>query len=125
MPRAKSGPPGNRKHRKVLNRAKGFVGSRGNLYRTASTSVIKALQHAYVGRKLKKQQYRQLWIVRIGAAARLNGMSYSRFMNGLSKSGIELNRKVLAHLAAHDAPAFADLVEVAKNAQTEPKSAEA
>jgi len=117
MPRAKSGPPGSRKHRKVLNRAKGYVGSRSKLYRTASNSVLLGLRHAYVGRKLKKQQFRQLWIVRIGAAARMNGMSYSRFMNGLNKAGVELNRKVLAHLAAHDEAAFADLVAVAKGEQ--------
>jgi len=78
--------------------------------------VIKGLQHAYVGRKLKKQQYRALWIIRIGAAARLNGMSYSRFMNGLKKADVELNRKVLAHMAVHEEGTFKELVEVARNA---------
>lgn len=116
MPRAKSGPPGSRRHKKVLRRAKGYQGSRGKLFRTASTSVIKGLQHAYVGRKLKKQQYRALWIVRIGAAARLHGMSYSRFICGLKKANVDLNRKVLAHMAVHEESAFEQLVEVARSA---------
>ncbi len=115
MPRAKSGPPGSRRHKKVLKRAKGYTGSRGKLFRTASTSVIKGLQHAYVGRKLKKQQFRALWIVRIGAAARLHGMSYSRFISGLKKANVDLNRKVLAHMAVHEEGAFEQLVEVARN----------
>ncbi len=114
MPRAKSGPPGAQKHRKIMRRAKGFVGSRGTLFRSASAATIKALQHAYRGRKLKKQEYRRLWIVRIGAAARLHGLSYSRFMNGLSKANVGLNRKVLAHLAAHEPEVFESLVEVAR-----------
>ena len=115
MARAKSGPPGAKRHRKVLRRARGYVGSRGKLYRTASHAVIKGLQHAYSGRKGKKRDYRRLWIIRIGAAARANGMSYSRFMDGLRKAEVELNRKALAHLAAHEEDTFRSLVEVARS----------
>ncbi len=116
MPRAKSGPPGARRHKKILKRAKGYRGSRGKLFRTASTSVIKGLQHAYVGRKLKKQQFRALWIIRIGAASRQHGLSYSRFISGLKKADVDLNRKVLAHMAVHEESVFEQLVEVARSA---------
>lgn len=114
MPRAKSGPPGAKRHRKVLKRARGYRGGRGKLYRTALVATIKGLQHAYEGRKDKKAQFRALWIVRIGAAARKHGMSYSRFMHGLKEAGVELNRKVLADLAARDDAMFSELVRVAK-----------
>jgi large subunit ribosomal protein L20 len=116
MPRAKSGPPGARRHRKVLEKAKGYRGARGNTYRSALRAVIKGLQHAYKGRKLKKREYRGLWIVRIGAAARQNGLSYSAFMHGLKAANVELNRKVLADLAVRDEAAFRELAETAKGA---------
>jgi len=126
MPRAKSGPPGAQRHRKVLQRARGFRGGRGKLFRTALVATTKALQHAYVGRKKKKQQFRALWIVRIGAAARANGMSYSHFMHGLKEANVELNRKVLADLAVNNEDAFRDLVEVAKSvSETAPAAPEA
>ncbi|MBN1826071.1 MAG: 50S ribosomal protein L20 [Candidatus Eisenbacteria bacterium] len=116
MPRAKSGPPGHRRHRKVLGRAKGFRGGRGKQFRAASYTVQKALRNAYVGRKRKKGDFRSLWIVRIGAATRVHGLSYSRFIDGLNKAGVELNRKALAHLAVHDEQAFGALVETARGA---------
>lgn len=114
MPRAKSGPSGHRRHRKVLGRAKGFRGGRGKQFRAASHTVQKALRNAYVGRKRKKGDFRSLWIVRIGAASRAHGLSYSRMMNGLKKAGVELNRKTLADLAVNDEAAFAALVESAR-----------
>lgn len=123
MPRAKSGPPGAKRHRKVLKRARGYRGGRGKLYASALVATIKGLQHAYRGRKLKKQEYRALWIVRIGAAARAHGMSYSRFMNGLKSAGVELNRKVLADLATRDDAAFADLVRIAQGHVAVPATA--
>ena len=114
MPRAKSGPPGHRRHRKVLGRAKGYRGGRGKQFRAASHTVQKALRNAYVGRKRKKGDFRSLWIVRIGAASRAHGLSYSRMMNGLKKAGVELNRKTLADLAVNDEAAFAALVASAR-----------
>ena len=116
MPRAKSGPPGSRRHRKVLNQARGYRGGRGKLYRTALDAITKGLQHAYSGRKQKKQQFRALWIVRIGAASRIHGLSYSRFMHGLKLANVELNRKVLADLAVRDEAAFGELVKIARDA---------
>jgi large subunit ribosomal protein L20 len=103
-----------KKRRKVLKLAKGYFGAKSKQYRAANQAVMKSLQYAYVGRRLRKRDFRKLWITRINAAARLNGISYSRFMNGLKKSGVELNRKVLADLAVNDAPAFAKLAELAK-----------
>lgn len=104
-----------RKRRKrVLERAKGFKGASSKLIRTAYDAVDKAMAHAYVGRKLKKRQYRRLWTVRINAACRMNGLNYSKFINGLKKAGIELNRKVLADLAVNDEVAFKALIEKAK-----------
>lgn len=116
MPRAKTGPPGARRHRRLLEKSKGYKGARRNTYRSAIRAVIKGLQHAYKGRKLKKRDYRGLWIVRIGAAARQNGLSYSAFMHGLKEANVDLNRKVLADLAVRDEAAFRQLVETAKGA---------
>ncbi|MFH1277797.1 MAG: 50S ribosomal protein L20 [Candidatus Eisenbacteria bacterium] len=125
MPRAKSGPPGAKRHRKVLKRAKGYRAGRGKLYGTALIATIKGLQHAYEGRKDKKAQFRALWIVRIGAAARKHGISYSCFMHGLKEAGVELNRKVLADLAARDDATFSELVRVAKGEAAAETPAEA
>ena len=96
--------------------AKGYFGSKSKQYRAAKEQVARSLRYAYIGRKLRKRDFRSLWITRINAAARINGMSYSKFINGLKKAGIDLNRKVLADLAVNDAAAFAKLVEIAKNA---------
>lgn len=112
--RVKRGVAAKRRHKKYLKMAKGYRGSGSRLYRTARERVEKALCHAYKDRKRKKREFRKLWIMRINAAARLNGMSYSRFMNGLSKAGIELNRKVLADMAVRDKEVFAKIAEAAK-----------
>ena len=106
-----------KKRRKVLKLAKGYWGSHSRLYRVAKQSVQKAAMHAYIGRKNKKRDMRQLWIARINAACRLNDISYSRFMHGLKVANVDLNRKVLAEIAAADSAAFAKLVETAKNAK--------
>ena len=103
-----------KKHNRVLKLAKGYRGARSKQYRIAKQSVMRALTSAYAGRKQKKRQYRQLWIARINAAARLNGLSYSRFMYGLKLAGVELNRKVLADMAVNDAAGFTTLAELAK-----------
>ena len=105
-----------KKRRAVLKQAKGYRGAKSKLYRVAREAVMKSGQYAYVGRKLKKRDMRSLWIARINAAARLNGLSYSKFMHGLKVAGINLNRKVLAELAVSDAVAFAALAEKAKAA---------
>ena len=116
MPRAKRGNKRTEKRKKILKLAKGYRGNKSKLYRYASEAVDRALNFAYTGRKLKKRDFRSLWIVRIGAAARLNGMNYSQFMHGLKVAGIELDRKVLADLAANSPDAFAELAGQAKNA---------
>ncbi len=116
MARVKKAMNARKKHKKVLKLAKGFIGSRSKLYRPANTFVMKALKNAYIGRKLKKRDFRRLWIQRINAAARMNGISYSKFMNGLKKAGITLNRKMLSEIAIADPKAFTALVEQAKNA---------
>lgn len=103
-----------KKRRKVMKLAKGYWGAKSKQYRAASEQVARSLRYAYEGRKLRKRDFRRLWITRINAAARLNGMSYSTFINGLKKHQIEVNRKMLADLAVNDAAAFAKLVEVAK-----------
>ena len=115
MARIKGGLNAKKKHNRVLKLAKGYRGARSKQYRVAKQSVMRALTSAYAGRKQKKRQYRQLWIARINAAARLNGLSYSKFMYGLKLAGIELNRKVLADMAVNDAEGFATLVELAKS----------
>ncbi|MCA1626640.1 MAG: 50S ribosomal protein L20 [Acidobacteria bacterium] len=116
MPRAKRGNKRTERRKKILKLAKGYRGTKSKLYRSAKESVERALTFAYTGRKLKKRDFRSLWIVRIGAAARLNGMNYSQFMHGLKVAGIELDRKVLADLAANSPDAFAELAGQAKNA---------
>ena len=116
MARVKRGVTARRRHKKVLKQAKGYYNARRKVYRVAKQAVTKALQYAYIGRKQKKRNFRSLWITRINAAARINGMSYSRFINGLMKAGITLDRKVLADIAVHDAVGFAALAEKAKGA---------
>ena len=116
MARVKRGVQARRRHKKVLALAKGYYNARRKVFRVAKQAVIKAQQYAYIGRKQKKRNFRSLWITRINAAARSNGMSYSRFMNGLLKAGITLDRKVLADIAVHDAAGFTALTEKAKGA---------
>ncbi len=116
MPRVKRGTKRRAKRKKILDRASGFYLTKSKLYRSAKESVERALKFAYSGRRQKKRQFRSLWIVRIGAAARQNGMSYSQFINGLKKSGMELDRKILADLAVQDPAAFKGLAEQAKGA---------
>ncbi len=108
--------PSRKRRRRALERAKGFYGASSKRIRTVYDAIDKADSHAYVGRKQKKRQYRRLWTVRINAACRLQGMTYSKFMNGLKKANIEMNRKVLADLAVNDAAAFTALLEKAKAA---------
>jgi large subunit ribosomal protein L20 len=114
MPRVKKGVTARKRHKKILKLAKGFRGARGVQYRKANETVMKALHYAYAGRKDKKSDFRKLWIARINAATRLNGLSYSQFINGLKKAGVEVNRKMLAEMAIHDMSAFAQMVSVAK-----------
>ena len=115
MARIKGGLNARKKHNKVLKLAKGYRGARSKQYRVAKQSVMRALTSSYAGRKERKRQFRQLWIARINAAARLNGLSYSQFMHGLKLAEVDLNRKVLADMAVTDAAGFASLVEVAKS----------
>jgi large subunit ribosomal protein L20 len=117
MARVKGAMSTRKRHKKILKLAKGFRGSRSRLFKTANEAVMKSLTHAYIGRKLKKRDFRQLWITRINAATRENGMNYSTFMNGLKKAGIEINRKMLSEIAISDSAAFSQLVEKAKSAQ--------
>ena len=112
--RIKRGVKAVKKRRKIMKLAKGYFGAKSKLYRVANEAVMKSLMYSYIGRKNRKRDFRKLWIARINAAARLNGMSYSKFMNGLKKANITLNRKVLADMAVNDAQGFANLVEVAK-----------
>lgn len=114
MPRATNSPASRRRRKKVLKQAKGYRGGRSKLLRTASNAVDKALSYAYRDRRQKKRNFRALWITRINAAARQNGLSYSRFMAGLKSCGVDINRKVLANLAVTDAAAFAALAEQVK-----------
>lgn len=116
MPRVKRGVTARAKHKKVLKQAKGYQGARSRTFKVAKQAVTKAGQYAYRDRKQRKRQFRALWITRINAAVRNHGLSYSRFMNGLLKAGIELDRKVLADLAVNDKPAFAVIAEKAKAA---------
>ena len=116
MARIKGGMNAKKKHKRVLKLAKGYRGARSKQYRVAKQSVMRALEESYTGRKQKKRQFRQLWIARINAAARMNGLSYSKFMYGLKLAGVELNRKVLADMAVNDAEGFATLAEAAKAA---------
>ncbi len=116
MARIKRAVTAHKKRRKVLKLAKGYFGAKSKQYRTASEQVRRSLRYAYTGRKLRKREFRSLWITRINAAAHLNGMNYSTMINGLKKKGVEVNRKMLADLAVNDAEAFAQLAELAKNA---------
>ena len=114
MARVKGGLNAKKKHNRVLKLAKGYRGARSKQYRVAKQSVMRALASSYAGRKERKRQFRQLWIARINAAARMNGLSYSRFMYGLKQAGIEMNRKMLAEMAVNDVEGFAKLAETAK-----------
>ena len=116
MARIKAAVNAHKKRRKVLKLAKGYYGAKSKQYRAASEQVARSLRYAYEGRKMRKRDFRRLWITRINAAARLNGMSYSTFINGLKKKNVEVNRKMLADLAVNDAAAFAQLVQIAKEA---------
>ncbi len=114
MARIKGGMNAKKKHNRVLKLAKGYRGARSKQYRVAKQSVMRALASAYVGRKERKRQFRQLWIARINAAARMNGLSYSRFMHGLKVANVDINRKMLSEMAVNDAEGFKTLAELAK-----------
>jgi large subunit ribosomal protein L20 len=114
MPRVKRGVVAHRRHKKILKQAKGYYGARSRIFRVAKQAVTKAGQYAYRDRRQRKRQFRALWITRINAQSRANGLSYSRLINGLKKADIGLDRRVLADLAVHDKPAFAAIVEQAK-----------
>jgi large subunit ribosomal protein L20 len=114
MARVKRGVNAKKSHKKILKQAKGYYGAKSKLYRPANQAVMRSLTYAYVGRKLKKRDFRKLWIARINAAARLNGMSYSTFINGLKKANIDINRKMLSEMAINDPESFTKLVEIAK-----------
>ena len=114
MARVKGGMNAKQKHNKVLKLAKGYRGARSKQYRVAKQSVMRALTSSYAGRKQRKRQFRQLWIARINAAARMNGISYSKLMHGLKVAGVDINRKMLSEMAISDADGFAKLVDVAK-----------
>ncbi len=116
MARVKRGVTAKRRHKKVLKQAKGYYGAKSKLYRVANEAVMKSLSYAYAGRKQRKRQFRKMWIARINAAARANGMNYSTFINGLKKANIEINRKMLSEMAVNDPEGFAKLVEIAKEA---------
>jgi large subunit ribosomal protein L20 len=116
MARVKRGVTARARHKKTIKLAKGYYNARRKVYRVAKQAVTKAAQYAYIGRKQRKRQFRSLWIVRINAAARLHGLSYSRFMNGLLKANIKLDRKALADIAIHDPAGFGAIAEQAKSA---------
>jgi large subunit ribosomal protein L20 len=116
MARIKRSLNARKKRRTILKQARGYYGAKSRSYRNAKQQVMKSMQYMYRDRRNKKREIRRLWITRINAAARINGISYSRFMNGLKKAGVELDRKILADMAVNDAPAFAALAEVAKKA---------
>jgi large subunit ribosomal protein L20 len=116
MARVKGAVTTRRRHKRVLKLAKGYRGAKSKLFRTAKQAVMKSLMYAYIGRRQKKRTFRQLWIARISAQAKVNGLNYSRFINGLKRAGITLNRKALSEIAIADKDAFADLVDKAKAA---------
>ena len=116
MARIKGALATRKRRKKVLKAAKGYYGSKHSLFKTAKQAVMKSSQYAYIGRKQKKREFRKMWITRISAACKMNGMNYSSFMNGLKKAGIDLNRKMLAEIAVADAEAFTALVAAAKAA---------
>ncbi|MDO4799444.1 MAG: 50S ribosomal protein L20 [Bacillota bacterium] len=117
MARVKGAVNAKKKHKKILKAAKGFWGQKSLVFRAANPAVMRALRSAYVGRKLRKRDFRKLWIARINAGARMNGLSYSKLMNGLKKSNVEINRKMLSEMAIHHPEDFAALVALAKSAQ--------
>jgi large subunit ribosomal protein L20 len=114
MARVKRAVNARKYHKKILKLAKGYYGGKSKLFKTANETVIRALRNAYVGRKLKKRDFRKLWIARINAGARANGLSYSRFMNGVKLAGLDINRKMLSEIAINDPKAFTEIVELAK-----------
>lgn len=114
MPRVKRGVTAHRRHKRLLERARGFRGRRKNVYRIAKQAVLHADQYAYRDRRARKRDFRSLWIIRVNAAARANGMTYSQFMGGLKRAGVVLNRKTLAQLAVANAPAFSEIADIAK-----------
>ena len=116
MARVKKGLNAHKRHRKILKHARGFYGQKSKVFRAANPAVMRSLASAYVGRKQKKRDYRKLWIARINAGARMNGLSYSRLIDGLNKSGIIINRKMLSEMAVNDAAGFAQLCDTAKTA---------
>ena len=115
MPRTKGGPVTRRRHKKILKMAKGYKGAKSKVFRRANEAVVRALHYSYRDRRNKKRDFRRLWITRINAAARMNGMSYSRFICGLQKEGVNINRKVLADLAVNNQEAFEELVKIARD----------
>ena len=115
MPRVKSGVTAHKRHKKVLKLAKGYRGARSKQYRVAKQSVMRALTSSFAGRKERKRQFRQLWIARINAAARMNGLSYSKLMHGLKLANVDINRKILSEMAINDASGFTALAELAKS----------
>ncbi|MEW6173433.1 MAG: 50S ribosomal protein L20 [Bacillota bacterium] len=114
MPRVKTGVVSRKRHKKILKLARGYWGAKSKLYRVAKQQVLKSLMYAYRDRRAKKRNFRRLWIARINAAARQNGLSYNRLINGLKQAGVEINRKMLADIAVNDQRAFGELVEMAK-----------
>lgn len=114
MARVKKGVNAHKRHKKILKQARGYYGAKSKVFRAANPAVMRGLRSAYVGRKLKKRQYRQMWIARINAAARMNGLSYSKLMHGLKLAGVDVNRKMLSEMAISDAAGFTALCEVAK-----------
>lgn len=116
MARVKRAVNAHKKRKKILKLAKGYFGAKSKQYRSAKEAVMKSQEYAYIGRKQKKRDFRKLWITRINAAARINGLSYSRMIDGLKKANVEVNRKILADMAVNDAAAFAQLADVAKKA---------
>ena len=116
MARVKGAMATRKRRKKVSKLSKGYFGAKSKLFKTAKEAVMKSGNYAYIGRRLKKRDFRRLWITRISAAAKMNGMNYSTFMNGLKKAGVEMNRKMLAEIAVHDAAAFTSLAETAKAA---------
>ena len=114
MARVKRGVNAKKRHKNILKQAKGYFGAKSKLFRTANQAVMKSLNYSYIGRKQRKRDFRKLWITRINAAARINGMSYSKFISGLKKANITINRKMLSEMAINDPAGFAKLVEIAK-----------
>lgn len=114
MARVKRGVNAKKRHNNILKQAKGYFGAKSKLFRTANQAVMKSLNYAYIGRKQRKRDFRKLWITRINAAARINGMSYSKFISGLKKANVNINRKMLSEMAINDPAGFAKLVEIAK-----------